>query len=193
MTTEQQSPTLASIRSKVAQLTTAFREIEHDLDALSILATAQEPVAGSIAPTPDTAVLSSRSAAPVTSRGFRIGSQFHYCWTSKGIYLGVLRHLWSSCPSKREEMAQASRGGARTRRNLAQSPDELFSGRSIDWSRKHSSPIADGWFADTNLSAARMQVILRRVIRAADLPPDSGLEIEWRRSSGPHQAGICTQ
>lgn len=190
MTTDQPSPSLMSIRIRVGQLTTQLREIEQNLDALSQTATAPELATGGAAPAPSTGALVSHSTAHIATRGFRIGSHFHPCWTNKAVYLGVLRHLWRSRSSRREEMARASRMGARTRRYLALSRDQLFSGRPVDWSRMHSSPIADGWYADTNLSAERMRVILRRVIYAADLSTDSCIDVEWIPRNGQRQGPL---
>lgn len=181
MPTEQQAPTLSGIRNQISRLATVLHAIERDLDTLSTHAATLEPVTDRPASTSDTAFLTSPAVAPAPSRGFRIGGQFYCCQTCKAVYLGVLRHLWTSCPSRREQLARASRVGAHTRRYLAQSRQLLFPNRPSDWSRIHSSPISDGWYADTNLNSTQMRTILHRVICAANLPCDSGIEIEWYR------------
>lgn len=102
-------------------------------------------------------------------RGLEYRSEIVVKWTFIDIHLFILRRLWSDFPDRRDAMATAMAMRGTSRRYVAKSPVELFEAKSEQWARQYRAPLADGWYADTNLNAERMKAILPAAARAAGL------------------------
>lgn len=95
------------------------------------------------------------------------------------IYLRILRHIQTALPARWDEVAARLAARGRCRRYLARSPEALFPGRPSAWADAHCVALQDGWFADTNLSAAQIRTLAREAVAAAGLRWDVDVVPHW--------------
>lgn len=95
------------------------------------------------------------------------------------IYLMILRHIQSTLPTRWEEVAARLAARGRCRRYLARSPEALFPGRPTQWADAHCVTLQDGWYADTNLSAAQIRTLAREAVNAAGLRWGVDVVVRW--------------
>lgn len=96
------------------------------------------------------------------------------------IHLFVLRGLWAAVPERRGAMAAAMSCRGTARCYVAVDRQRLFSGKPDGWVRRHSVELSEGWYADTNLSVRRMQVLLPAAVRAAGWKWGDDVRVFWR-------------
>ena len=74
--------------------------------------------------------------------------------------------------------AMSCRGTARC--YVAEDRQRLFLGKPEGWIRRHSVELSEGWYADTNLSVERMQVLLPVAVRATGWKWGDDVRVFWR-------------
>jgi len=116
----------------------------------------------------------------------RIGPGLEYLgrmtphWNYIDIYVELLRRLWTDYPGLREAMAQAVSSYGNTRSYVARTPEALFPCQPLTWALRHSRPLVDGWYLDTNLNLERMRRILPAAVRTAGLKWGTDVKAYWR-------------
>jgi hypothetical protein len=120
----------------------------------------------------------------ILSRGYEYRGAFFPCWSSIDTYSNLLRSLWNDFPSRRGAMAAAISSCGISRTYVARSLPELFLNRSPEWTARHSRPLIDGWYLDTNLSDGQKRQILRKATEAAGLHWDNDIKVFWRAQLG---------
>lgn len=123
----------------------------------------------------------SHTKLPTIGPGYVLRGQEVRHWNYIYIYLGVLRQLWQEFPDARDAMAEAMARCGVTRCYVARSVETLFQGKSMNWARKFSRPLVDGWYADTNMSLERMRRVLPMATKAAGLEWGKDLKVYWSR------------
>jgi hypothetical protein len=121
------------------------------------------------------------AAAPkVVHRGVLFRGELRRMWNFIDIHLFVLRGLWSAVPERRGAMAAAMSCRGTARCYVAEDRQRLFLGKPDGWIRRHSVELSEGWYADTNLSVERMQVLLPVAVRAAGWRWGDDVRVFWR-------------
>jgi hypothetical protein len=115
-------------------------------------------------------------------RGLWYRGTFRPCGTYIDIYTGLLRAIAQHDPEALPRTAAELRRHGRTRTYLAPSREQLFHNQTPDWARAHSRPIAEGWFADTNLGLDALKKLTRRILRANGLREGTDVVIFWERT-----------
>lgn len=120
------------------------------------------------------------AASTVVHRGVLFRGELRRMWNFIDIHLFVLRRLWAAVPERRGAIAaaMACRGSARS--YVAEDRQRLFLGKPDRWIRRHSVELSEGWYADTNLSVERMQVLLPVAVRAAGWKWGDDVRVFWR-------------
>jgi hypothetical protein len=113
-------------------------------------------------------------------RGFEYRGQFFSGWSCIGIYLHLLKRLWTEFSDSREAMAAAANRHTRSRAYVARARETLFQGKSAEWTRRHSRRLIDEWFVDTNMNPGQMQAILRSMVTAVGLEWGRDVSVNWR-------------
>lgn len=172
---------LASVEGNVAKLRQKVRAIMQGGSAASDARENVDPDAPMLP-----VVLTQKGA--FHPRGFWFGGAFHHCWTQIDIYIGLLRAIAEVSQEALPRAAAALRLRAHSRSYLATDPTQLFRGQTPEWARAHSRPVADGWYADTNLSLELKKQLIRRVLQANALREGADVIIVWTRTPVGHLA-----
>jgi len=115
-------------------------------------------------------------------RGFWYRGTFRLCNAYIDVYIGLLRAIALTEPDALPRTAQALRHFGRTRTYLATSPEQLFQHQTAKWARSHSIQVAEGWYADTNLSLVTMRRLTRRILQTNGLRDGTDVVILWNRT-----------
>lgn len=120
------------------------------------------------------------AASKVVHRGVLFRGELRRMWNFIDIHLFVLRGLWAAVPERRGAMAAAMACRGTARSYVAEDRQRLFLGKPDRWIRRHSVELSHGWYADTNLSVERMQVLLPVAVRAAGWKWGDDVRVFWR-------------
>lgn len=107
------------------------------------------------------------------------------CFSFINAYQAALASLFTDFPEKRLEMARAGQALGHTRQYISQERNDLFQGKSQEFTNKYSRSIVDGWFFDTNLNVERMRRILPRLAAVVGLKWGADIKVYWRRETVP--------
>ncbi|WP_396268620.1 hypothetical protein [Ideonella sp.] len=96
------------------------------------------------------------------------------------LYTCALEFLWNERPDLRHDMASAMSSCGTTRKYVATTREDLFSGQSGAWAKKHSRVLAKGWYLDTNINLERMKRVLHAAVRASGLLWGQDIRVQWK-------------
>ncbi len=105
-------------------------------------------------------------------RGYRYRGQLVQTRFAVDTYTGLIERLWTHFPERREAVRQALNAAIGVRRGMAESPEQLFPGKSASWRRDKYRRLSDGTCIDINLSNAQKLERLRGVVMASGLAWD---------------------
>ena len=125
--------------------------------------------------------LTSRGA--IHPSGFWFAGVFHQCTSQIDIYIGLLRALAQRSDDALPRAAAALRGLGHSRCYLAPDRALLCPSQTDEWRRAHSRRVVDGWYADSNLSLALKQRLLRRIFRASGIREGVDVVILWQNTA----------
>ena len=121
-----------------------------------------------------------------TFRKIQRGYEYRGKFRAKGSYISIcrslLRNVFSDFPEKRDAIAHAVSRRGYSRRYIATCREALFQNKTVEWARRHSYCIADGWNMDTNIGLAKIRKILHAAVRTVDLDWESDVKIFWGES-----------
>jgi hypothetical protein len=118
-------------------------------------------------------------------RGFEYRGSFAAHPSCIAIHVNLLRCLWTEFPYRRDEMAAALSSSGRSRSYVARNREGLFHGQPSVWALRHSRPLLDGWYVDTNMNPLQMQKILKVVVAVAGLKWGEDVRVFWRPTVVP--------
>lgn len=121
----------------------------------------------------------SRARARSIGPGFEYRGAMSVQWRDIDIYVALLRRLWVEFPDRREAMAQAIGRCGTTRTYVSKVRADLFAYKSADWVARHSCPLVEGWFVDTNLNLERKLRILSVAVQSAGLTWNDDVRVYW--------------
>ncbi|MFA6314321.1 MAG: hypothetical protein WCV99_19940 [Sterolibacterium sp.] len=124
------------------------------------------------------------SKGPVTQRkprGYEYNGVFYprplasYISITKEIFAMLFREF----PQQIDQVASAVGQVGRTRCYLSRAREDLFPGKDRLWIEKHSAPLTEEWWIDTNLSRSAMRRVLSAATRALGIRLGDDLKISW--------------
>lgn len=172
---------LSAIEQELVRLegyVSSLREKLHVLQAAARANSADEIESSALPEIP--VYLTSKGA--IHPSGFWFAGVFHRCNSQIDIYIGLLRALAQRSDDALPRAAAALRGLGHSRCYLATDRALLFPSQNDEWRRAHSRRVVDGWYADSNLSLALKQRLLRRIFRDSGLREGVDVVIFWRNT-----------
>lgn len=119
-------------------------------------------------------------ARPIPSKiGFEYGGEFIPCSSCLDIWRKLLKSLWKDHPDRRIAMAASARRCGYNRSYISDSREDLFTGKTDLWVRKHGRELCDGWYMDNTVTPERINKILPRVVTSIGLKWEVDVRVIW--------------
>lgn len=174
---------VSAIDRELASLERGLVELRKRVRALVIPGSSAALVPEAEQPASPTVPVDLTARGAFHPRGFWYRGAFHRCSAQIDVYIGLLRAIGQESDDAMPRTAAALRlGGARSRVYVATDPSKLFRQKSPEWVRAHSRRVADGWYADTNLSLKLKKQLVRKILRANDLRDGIDVTLVWART-----------
>lgn len=166
------------------ELTEVSRAIDQVADVLKLLAGKRDAIFSALDDvTKPVAQQHAEQRTRIMSRGYVYHGHFTYTGYLNQLYCWLLNQLLTDYPEKAEAVADAMARYGTNRTYLAKQPEQLFTGKPIEWVSKYSKKLRCGWYVDTNLNLERMRRLIPVAMKAAGLEWGKDVRVFWSRTT----------
>lgn len=176
----QSSPTLGNCPFPLSELEQIEAAIGSAQNWLTTLQSRRDALIAELDRITRPSVLAAFTESKTIGPGIKYRGSVYRHWNYIDIHIALLTMLWTDFPDQREAMATSIARCGNSRTYISKTRDALFPGQSRSFAERHSRPLVDGWYIDTNLNRERMCRILPAAVRGAGLSWGEDVRVYWR-------------